>query len=128
MASHKVEIKVNSANKLEYLLDGAAHPSGASFHVNPGDDVRWFSKAEKFGIHFADNHSPFVGDTFLTTAEKSTSDTGSGHKPTPPLGVRTHVFDTTYKYFVASAKTSGPKHVVTDDPEIIVDGTGGGGP
>ena len=127
MADKKVEITVNgTTNQLEYLLNGAPHPSGASFHVSPGDTLRWFSKAEKFGIHFENNHSPFGGDTFATTAEKSTSDTGAGHKPTQTLTVRSHVFTVKYKYTVASAKSSGPKQVVTDDPELIVDGTGGG--
>ena len=132
MGAHKIQIEVNaSTHKLEYTytLDGSPNGTGPIVHVSPGDSVRWYSKSEKFGVHFDNNHSPFVGDTFLITAEKSSSDSGSGHHPTdPPLGVRSHVFDQTYKYFVASAKKSGSKEVVTDDPEIIVDGTGGGGP
>ena len=128
-AAHEVKIVVDGVtNKLRYFHKKGTAPDveESSFHVDPADTVVWYSEDEKLGIHFENNHTPFVNEIFATSAEKSTSAAG-GKKPTPLLTVRSHVNTTRYKYFVASAKSSGTKHMVTDDPDIIVDGTGGGG-
>jgi hypothetical protein len=124
--SHEIEIIFDSAtNKLKYehKKNGTVVPAANFGHVDPGDTVIWFSKAEKFAVHFKEDHSPFDSGQPALTAEK----TGIVKKTTPLETVRAHPMTTKYRYFVASAKAGGGKHVLTEDPELIVDGTGGGG-
>ncbi|MGH9661418.1 MAG: hypothetical protein ACRD96_22925, partial [Bryobacteraceae bacterium] len=84
-------------------------PQGRTVHVDPGDTIQWLSNDERFGIHFQDNASPFTSGNYTASAAKNTT----GQK-TALETVRAHAVTTRYEYFVASAKTSGPKHVVTD--------------
>jgi hypothetical protein len=125
MATHEIEIIVVSATgSLAYKHNGGGFGTGDKVHVDPGDFVKWFGKDEKFGIHFKDNASPFETGEFQLTAQKRTS---GGSQSTPgTMKIKLHVVSKSYPYFVASAKQSGSKHVITDDPELIVDGTGGG--
>jgi len=126
-SSHEFEIQFDSAtNKLKYehKKNGTVVPAAGFGHVDPGDTVIWFSKAEKFAVHFKENHSPFDSGEPVLTAAKSSS---TVKRPTSTETVRAHPITTTYRYFVASAKAGGAKHILTEDPELIVDGTGGGG-